>query len=63
MSISASGFGPGGPNPRGIQIRCDTGTWLMLVSSGACVKSYSILAINFKMDGYGIRGEALLRTK
>ena len=24
-SISASGFGPGGPNPRGVQIRCDTG--------------------------------------
>ena len=24
-SKSASGFGPGGPNPRGVQIRCDTG--------------------------------------
>ena len=24
-SISASGFGPGGSNPRGVQIRCDTG--------------------------------------
>ena len=25
-SKSASGFGPGGPNPRGVQIRCDTGS-------------------------------------
>ena len=25
-SKSASGFGPGGPNPWGVQIRCDTGT-------------------------------------
>ena len=23
-SKSASGYGPGGPNPRGVQIRCDT---------------------------------------
>ena len=30
-SISASGFGPGGPNPRGVQIRCDTGGGGLLI--------------------------------
>ena len=30
---------------------------------GACAKSYSILAINLKKDGYGIRGEVSLLTK
>ena len=25
-SKSASGYGPGGPNPRGSKIRCDTGS-------------------------------------
>ena len=30
---------------------------------GACAKSYSLLAINLKKDGYGIRGKASLLTK
>ena len=40
-SKSASGFGPGGPNPRGVQIRCDTGVTVDLDPPGPYCKLIS----------------------